>query len=79
MRIAAFFMHEGTDAMQITVNGKTEIVSPCTILEFLEQKGLAPRAVIVEYNEKIAKRDVWSSTPLCEGDMLEVIALVGGG
>ena len=65
--------------MQITVNGKAETVSPCTILEFLEQKGLVPRAVIVEYNEQIAKRDVWDNTPLCEGDTLEVIALVGGG
>jgi len=65
--------------MQITVNGAEESIDSCTILDFIKSKKLGPEKVVIEYNLKIIKRDLWKETRLQEFDNLEVITLVGGG
>ena len=65
--------------MQITVNGKSETLSPCSIIDLIISKGLKPESVVVEHNYKIVKREVWSNVFLKENDNLEVISMVGGG
>ena len=66
--------------MQITLNGKKlEVEQGTKLLELLEQKGLEPERVVIEYNYDILKKENWESTVLKENDNLEVLRFVGGG
>jgi sulfur carrier protein len=69
-----------TDTIHLTVNGETKTCRPQTPLpNYLQQIGLNPRLVAVEYNGEILHRQFWDSTHLQEGDRLEVVTIVGGG
>ncbi len=66
--------------MHLTVNGKPrEIAVATTLLGYLENIGIDPRIVAVEYNGDIVKRDRYGETQLGEGDTLEIVRMVGGG
>jgi sulfur carrier protein len=65
--------------MRITVNGCEEDISPCSLLAFIEAKGLAASGAVVEYNERIVRRADWNRIQLRENDRLEVLRFVGGG
>ena len=65
--------------MKITVNGKEENIEVKTISDFISSKGLDRKAIIVEYNMKIAKKATWNKVELKEGDSLEILNIVGGG
>ncbi len=68
------------DQISIQVNGESQTCSINTILPtFLEQLGLNPRLVAVEYNGEILHRQFWHSTKLQPGDRLEIVTIVGGG
>ncbi|QZZ18696.1 thiamine biosynthesis protein ThiS [Leptothermofonsia sichuanensis E412] len=67
---------------QITlqVNGELKTCSPETSLpRFLEQLGMNPRLIAVEYNGEILHRQFWDTTEMKEGDRLEIVTIVGGG
>ncbi len=69
-------------AEQITVkvNGELRDCSPSIGLpDFLQQIGMNPRLVAVEYNGEILHRQFWETTQLQPGDRLEVVTIVGGG
>jgi sulfur carrier protein len=51
----------------------------CTVSRLLEYLGLEKRIVVVERNRKILEREEHDSTPLAEGDSLEIVHFVGGG
>jgi len=64
----------------IQVNGKPHTCEPYTRLpQMLEQLGLNPRLVAVEYNGEILHRQFWENTQLQTGDRLEIVTIVGGG
>ncbi len=64
----------------LQVNGKPASCSPQTTLpQLLEQMGLNPRLVAVEYNGEILHRQYWDNTQLKTGDRLEIVTIVGGG
>jgi sulfur carrier protein len=64
----------------LQVNGDRHICAPNTPLpSFLEQMGLNPRLVAVEYNGEILHRQFWEQTMMTEGDRLEIVTIVGGG
>jgi sulfur carrier protein len=64
----------------VQVNGETRTCPPQTPLpQLLEQLGLNPRLVAVEYNGEILHRQYWSGTQIEEGDKLEIVTIVGGG
>ena len=66
--------------MQVIVNGDgTEVPEAATVLELLEQLGLAAETVVVQRNDDIVERDRFGATPLAAGDTVEVVRLVGGG
>lgn len=70
------------DKEQITlqVNGKPQTCQSQTRLpQMLEQLGLNPRLVAVEYNGEILHRQFWDDTQLQAGDRLEIVTIVGGG
>ena len=65
--------------MRVTINGKPEEVAGGTVLEVLKTKDVEPQMVAVELNAKILGSDELGSTPLKEGDALEILFYMGGG
>ncbi len=64
----------------LQVNGETRNCAIGTALpELLEQLGLNPRLVAVEYNGEILHKQFWQTTQIQAGDILEVVTIVGGG
>jgi sulfur carrier protein len=67
-------------AMRVEINGKEETVADgITVRRLLEEKGINPNLVACELNLTILKRANLASTPLREGDRLEIIQMIGGG
>lgn len=66
--------------LTITLNGDRRTVpGPATLADLLEHLTLDPRAVVVEHNRQIVRRPVLGSTPLVNGDVVELVHFVGGG
>ena len=66
--------------MQVTINGTPRTLEHSTTAEqLLAELGLDPRAVVVEHNRVIVRRPMLASTPLAEGDVVEIVHFVGGG
>lgn len=66
--------------MEISVNGtKHAYDGPPTVDGLLQALGIRPQTVAVERNLRILERAGLESEPLCDGDALEIIRLVGGG
>ncbi len=66
--------------INIEVNGKKEqIEENMSIHDLLTKKGISPHVVACELNLKIIKRIHLGETKLQEGDVLEIIQMIGGG
>lgn len=64
----------------ITVNGeRRDLDSPVRLVAFLESLGVDPRSVAVARNGDVLPREKWPETTLQDGDVLEVVRMVGGG
>ena len=62
------------------INGKdVQLDEPTPLLVYLEKLGVSPRAVAVELNAVIIDRDAYATTTLAEGDIVEIVKMVGGG
>lgn len=71
-----------TDRTDITcrINGKDEILPEgTTLVGFLEMKKVPPKAVVVEHNKMVLKRGTYDGIILSDGDVLEIIQVIGGG
>ena len=68
------------DLITLQINGEPRSCLQRTRLpELLEQLGMNPRLVAVEYNGEILHRQFWDETEVREGDRLEIVTIVGGG
>ena len=65
--------------MQLTISGEPRKVSARTVLALLAELGLNPAVTVVELNGVIVDRAAYGETTLKEGDLLELVRLVGGG
>jgi sulfur carrier protein len=66
--------------MIVKINGQdVEIAEGVAIEEFLAQRKINPKSVVVEYNRRILKPQEWREAILKEDDSLEIISFVGGG
>ncbi|KEA63575.1 Sulfur carrier protein ThiS [Marinobacterium lacunae] len=66
--------------MQIQVNGEPFDAGKCATLgELVNQLGLAGKRIAIELNMEIVPRSEHESTPLKEGDSVEVVHAIGGG
>ncbi len=64
----------------VRINGREEPLSPgSTLSAFLESLGLDPARVAVERNRDVVPRSAHGEVLLEDGDVLEVVAFVGGG
>jgi thiamine biosynthesis protein ThiS len=66
--------------MTIIVNGEHVAVQDCPNIEaLLACLDIDPRRVAVERNMVVVKRAAYGSTPVQDGDAIEVVNFVGGG
>lgn len=68
------------NCVSITVNGQAKPLPPgATIASLLAELKLAGRPVAVEVNRTLVPREKHAEQALAEGDVVEIVALVGGG
>ncbi len=65
--------------IDLTLNGQLRSSSAATIEALLQQLQLADNQVAIELNGTIIPREAFSTTPLQQGDRLEIVRFVGGG
>ena len=71
---------EDLQLIKLTVNGERRTCPSGLHLDgALEELGYQPRLVVVEFNGSILPPQYWSSQPVVESDVLEVVTIVGGG
>ena len=67
-------------AVTITLNGDPfTLADAVTITGLLAHLEIDPRAVAVERNFTVVKRDQYPTTAVAEGDQIEIVNFVGGG
>jgi thiamine biosynthesis protein ThiS len=68
------------EAISIQVNGEQkEAPAGSSVRELLEQLGLNPARVAIEYNLQILPKAKWEETRVASGDRFEIVQFVGGG
>ncbi len=66
--------------VRVTANGKPfQVDDGVSLKEFIRQRGLDPRYVVVELNGKPLERTRYGQVALAEGDRLELVRAVAGG
>ncbi len=69
-----------SNLITLQVNGESHTCSPKLRLpDLLDQLGLNPRLIAVEYNGEILHRQFWADTKIKADDRLEIVTIVGGG
>jgi thiamine biosynthesis protein ThiS len=64
----------------LQVNGRPiELDRPTALLAYLDKLGVNPRAVAVELNGAIIEQSVYADATLDDGDVVEIVRMVGGG
>lgn len=67
-------------AIKLIVNGQQrEAVDGTTGADLLAALGIAPGAIVAEVNGDVVKREEFLARILANGDVLELVTLVGGG
>ncbi len=66
--------------MRVTINGEgRDVPKPMTVTELLAFLGLGDGPVAVELNRAIVPRVEHAQRTVVEGDVLEIVHMVGGG
>ncbi len=66
--------------MMVTVNGDpSECADDLTVDALVEQRGARAPHVAVAVNSTVVPRGAWPSTPLHDGDAVELLSAVAGG
>jgi sulfur carrier protein len=64
----------------LQINGRSvELEEPTALLAYLEKLGVSARAVAVELNGVIVERSAYEEVKLDDGDVVEIVRMVGGG
>jgi len=64
----------------LQVNGRpVELDGPTPLLAYLDGLGVDARAIAVEVNGEILQRDGYGACTLGDGDVVEIVRMVGGG
>ena len=66
--------------IRVRINGReVELPQPVGLVDYLATLGVDRRAVAVELNDRILEKAEFDSTVLAEGDVVEIVRMVGGG
>jgi thiamine biosynthesis protein ThiS len=67
-------------AIVVLVNGENRVTPQgTTVRSLLDQLGLNPGRVAIEYNLQILPKTKWPDTVVAPGDRVEIVQFVGGG
>ena len=66
--------------MKIMINGKScDQPADITVAQLVAELELEPTRIAVELNKQLVRRGEFGQTQLADGDVLEIVTLVGGG
>ncbi len=66
--------------ISVTINGKPyELDGPTSVVDYLEDRGLANRSLAVAINGDVLPRDQFGEATINDGDRVEIVRPVGGG
>ena len=66
--------------MEITLNGQLKTLSGVgSVAALVESLGYAGKRIAVERNGEIVPKSTYASTPVLQGDQIEIVVAVGGG
>ncbi|NLA15167.1 MAG: sulfur carrier protein ThiS [Bacteroidales bacterium] len=67
--------------MKITLNNRKETfdTGPLTVSEILDRKSFRFKMLVVKLNGELIPKENYPSTPVKEGDNLDIIHLISGG
>lgn len=65
--------------MRVRVNGEWANVEARTVADVLRHYGLERKRVVVEANGTIVDKELWETTDVTHGMVLEIVHFVGGG
>lgn len=66
--------------MQVTVNGQVrQLEAGASVADLLQSLGLGGRRIALERNGEIVPKSLHPSTPIADGDRIEIVVAVGGG
>ena len=72
--------HRALRMIVLQVNGRSvELDGPTSLLVYLEKLGVSPGAVAVELNGVIIEWSAYDEAKLDDGDVVEIVRMVGGG
>ncbi|MEL6898346.1 MAG: sulfur carrier protein ThiS [Planctomycetota bacterium] len=73
-------MNDFRDSLSVVVNGQPRQIDPSmTITAVLKLCDVPPNYLAVEVNSDVVPREFHDSQTLNDGDVVEVVTLVGGG
>ena len=65
---------------QITLNGGPRPLANLNMVsDLIAELNLDPRKVAIELNQNIVPRSAYATTPIMDGDAIEVVGFIGGG
>ncbi len=68
------------ESIRITVNGEERrLLSGTALSAFLEENDVPARFIAVAVNQEVVRRDEHRQVFLQEGDVVEIVRMVGGG
>ena len=65
--------------LKLSINGESRELAADRVDRLVEALGLAGQAVAVELNQQVVRKADHATTPLRDGDVIELVTLVGGG
>ena len=69
-----------TAASQITVNGQARPAANLRLVsDLIAELNLDSKKVAIERNLAIVPRSAYASTPIMDGDTIEIVGFIGGG
>ena len=69
-----------SESLQLQFNGKPlSVPVESTIADLLDSVGMRAKLVAVERNQEIVPRELYATTTVDAGDVIEAVTLVGGG
>ncbi len=72
--------HVDTGMITLTVYGKPQsLMGPVSLIAYLESKGVLGKRIAVGVNREVVHKDLWQSIVLREGDVVDIVQMVGGG
>ena len=69
--------------MKLSINGELRLIqtkaSRTSLLFVIEQLEVNPKLIVVEFNGEIINSTNWSAQKVQDGDIIEIVTIVGGG